>query len=91
VYRDRQRVTYTMGRLFVHFTELKMIMIDAEMAIGHLWVAWRETTAALENSSSGFENIDSSRKLVTFLGEFQTIIANWKTVQNRAAEINGLF
>jgi hypothetical protein len=80
-----------MGRLFVHFTELKMAMVDAEMAVGHLWTSWRETAAALENSSTGFGNIDSSRKLVTFLSEFKIIVTNWKIIQNRAAEFTHLF
>jgi hypothetical protein len=91
VYRVRQRVTYTMGRLFVHFTELGMVMIGAEMALGHLWLAWREAGSALENASVQFENIDSSRKLVTFLSDFQTVINNWKLVQTRATELNGIF
>ncbi len=91
VYRGRQRVTYTMGRLFVHFTELRMVMVDAEMAVGHLWLAWKETAAALENSSTGFDRIDSSRKLVTFLSDFKIIIGNWKMVQNRATELNRVF
>jgi len=91
VYRGRQRVTYTMGRLFVHFTELNMVMVDAEMAVGHLWTAWKETAAALENSSAGFGSIDGSRKLVTFLSDFQIMIKNWKMVQNRAMELNRVF
>jgi hypothetical protein len=91
VYRDRQRVTYTMGRLFAHFTELKNIMVDAEMAVGHLWTAWKETAAALEKSCEGFDKIDSSRKLVTFLSDFQIMITNWKTVQARATELNRVF
>jgi hypothetical protein len=91
VYRGRQRVTYTMGRLFVHFTELNMVMVDAEMAVGHLWLAWKESAAALENSNAGFGSIDSSRKLVTFLSDFQNMIGNWKIVQNRAAELNRVF
>ena len=91
VYRARQRVTYTMGRLFVHFTELGLVMVDAEMALGHLWLAWREAGAALEDAGDRFENIDSSRKLVTFLSDFQTVINNWKLVQTRAAELNGIF
>lgn len=91
VFRGRQRVTYTMGRLFVHFTELGMVMLDAEMAMGHLWLAWREAGKALENASERFGSIDSSRKLVTFLSEFQTIINNWKFVQNRATELSGIF
>ncbi|MBC8164719.1 MAG: hypothetical protein H7Y20_02470 [Bryobacteraceae bacterium] len=88
VFRGRQRVTYTMGRLFVHFTELNMVMVDAEMAVGHLWLASKEAAAALENSSAGFGSIDSSRKLVTFLTDFQIMIGNWKIVQNRATELN---
>ncbi|RZL88855.1 MAG: hypothetical protein EOP82_21550 [Variovorax sp.] len=91
VYRGRQRVTYTMGRLFVHFTELGMVMLDAEMAVGHLWLAWRETATALENASAGFESIDGSRKLVSFLSDFQTTISNWKSVQKTATELNGIF
>jgi hypothetical protein len=91
VYQGRQRVTYTMGRLFVHFTELGMVMLDAEMAVGHLWLAWREAASALENASARFERMDSSRKLVTFLSDFKTMINNWKFVQNRATELNGIF
>ncbi len=91
VYRGRQRVTYTMGRLFVHFTELGMVMLDAEMAVGHLWLAWREAVTALANASERFESIDNSRKLVTFLSDFQTMINNWKFVQNRATELSGIF
>ena len=50
VYRDRQRLTYALGRLFTHFSELGLVMVDAEMSVGHLWLAWREAAAALENS-----------------------------------------
>ncbi|MDM0116127.1 hypothetical protein QTI66_28560 [Variovorax sp. J22R133] len=91
VYRGRQRVTYTMGRLFVHFTELGLVMLDAETALGHLWLAWREAGTALENAGERFESIDSSRKLLGFLSDFQTVINNWKLVQNRAAELHGIF
>lgn len=91
VYRGRQRVTYTMGRLFVHFTELGLVMVDAETAVGHLWTSWQETSAALENSAAGFGTIDSSRKLIAFLSDFQTIMTNWKIVQKRAVELARLF
>ncbi|WP_144138316.1 hypothetical protein [Paraburkholderia sp. BCC1884] len=91
VYRDKQRVTYTMGRLFVHLTQLGTVMLDAEMATGHLWLAWREAGAALESAAEQFESIDSNRKLLTFVVEFQVIVNNWKFVQDRATELSGIF
>jgi hypothetical protein len=91
VYRDRQRLTYTLGRLFTHFSELRLVMVDAEMSVGHLWLAWREAAAALENSSAGFGNITGARKLVTFASDFQTIVGDWKIVRNRAIELGAVF
>ena len=91
VYRDRQRLTYALGRLFTHFSELGLVMVDAEMSVGHLWLAWREAAAALENSSAGFGNAAGTRKLVTFASGFQTIIGDWKIVRDRAVELGGIF
>jgi hypothetical protein len=91
VFQGRQRVTYTTGRLFVHFTELGLVMVDAEMAAGHLWLAWKEAAAALESSSQRFGSIDSSRKLVTFLSDLQVIIGDWRLVRNRATDLNEVF
>ncbi|MFD1559649.1 hypothetical protein ACFSHT_29090 [Paraburkholderia silviterrae] len=91
VYRSRQRVTYTMGRLFVHFTELGLVMLDAEMAVTHLWLAWQEACVALTNAAEQFDSIDGRRKLLTFLIDFKTIINNWKFVQSRAMELSSVF
>jgi len=91
VYRGRQRVTYTMGRLFVHLTELGVSMVNTEMSLGHLWTIWEKAASDLEESSKTLSGIGSTRSLIVFTGTFQSVIDHWTRVSALAAELGRIF
>lgn len=91
VYRGRQRVTYTMGRLFVNLTELGVSMVNAEMSLGHLWTSWKKAESELGESSKTLSDINSGRSLIVFAGRFQSVINNWTSVRDQAVKLSRIF
>ena len=93
VYRGRQRVTYTIGQLSCRILRSsKMVMVDAEMAVGHLSARLgRDRRIGLSELQRRVRSIDTNRKLVTFLSDFRIMIGNWNMVRNRATELNRAF
>lgn len=80
--QEQQRLTYAVGRLFVHLQGLGYAMVDAESALTHLWLTSSNTCTKLKNTTSSTSNINTEEILLNFYITLKTVLNDWASIKN---------
>ena len=83
--QQQQRLTYAVGRLFVHLQGLGYSLLDAQSALTKLWMNSSTTCTRLKNITSNLKGINTEEMLLNFYVDFKKILRDWDTIKEDAS------
>ncbi|MFT6194412.1 MAG: frataxin-like iron-binding protein CyaY [Cognaticolwellia sp.] len=89
--QQQQRLTYAVGRLFIHLQGLGYAMINTQSALTQLWLASANNCTQLNNITTDIGNIGSEETLLTFYITFKKVLLDWTDIQDDASALYKLF
>lgn len=89
--QSQQRLTYAVGRLFVHLQGLGYAMLDAQSALTHLWLSSSTLCTRLNSITSDLDNIDTEDSLLGFYINYKIVLIEWIAIREDASAFYNAF
>jgi len=89
--RDQQRLTYAVGRLFVHLQSLGYSMLGVQSELTHLWFASSSACSKLAYATAELESVTTEKNLLEFYISYEEVLRNWTSVRQEASDLYNLF
>lgn len=83
--QEQQRLTYAVGRLFVHLRSLGYSMLDAQTELTHLWFASSGAHSNLAAAASDLGQITTQETLLGFYVSYDQILREWTSIRDDAS------
>jgi hypothetical protein len=80
----QQRLTYAIGRLFMHLQGLGYAMVDALSALTKIWLKSSEACQRLTNVASDLGSINTEETLLDFYVDFENILNDWAAIEKES-------
>lgn len=85
--QELQRLTYAVGRLFVHLQGLGYAMVDAQSALTHIWLTSSDACTRLNNITNNLESIDTEELLLNFYISNKKVLIDWNSIMDDATTL----
>lgn len=85
--QKQQRLTYAVGRLFVHLQGLGHSMIDTQSALTQLWLASSKTCTRLNSIATDTCAIGTEETLLSFYLSYEKVLGDWATISDEASNL----
>lgn len=89
--QKQQRLTYAVGRLFLHLQGLGYAMIEAQSALTHLWLNSSKTCTRLNSITSNLRSIGTEEILFNFYIIYKQVLTDWASIKEEAINLNKAF
>lgn len=87
---DLQRLTYPVGRLFVHLQGLGFSILGAEAELTRPWIAGTTADEQLERTSRTLAAVGSRQSLISVQIDFQQVVDAWTWIRDQASALTGV-
>ncbi len=85
--QKQQRLTYAVGRLFIHLQGLGYAMLDAQSALTHLWLTSSITCTRLNNIATDIGSIGTEEILLNFYISYKQVLGDWTSIKDDASTL----
>lgn len=82
--QKQQRLTYALGRLFIHLQGLGYAMLDAQSALTHIWLSSSNTCTRLNSIASDIGSIGTEEILLNFYINYKIVLNDWASIKEEA-------
>lgn len=89
--RDQQRLTYAVGRLFVHLQSLGYSMLGVQSELTHLWFASSSACSKLAYATADLGRVTTEKTLLEFYLSYEEVLRNWSSVRQEASDLYNFF
>ena len=85
--QEQQRLTYSMGRLFIHLQDLGYAIIDAQSSLTKIWLESSKTCTRLTQIASNLGDIETEEMLLNFYITYKIVLKDWEAVKEEATDM----
>lgn len=85
--QKQQRLTYAIGRLFIHLQGLGYAMIDAQSALTNIWLTSSKTCTRLNNITSDLNSIGTEEILLNFYITYKQVLNDWASIKEESISL----
>lgn len=89
--QNQQRLTYAVGRLFVHLQSLGYSMLGAQSELTHLWFASSIARSKLADATTDLGRITTEETLLGFYVSYDGILGDWTSLRDEASALYKCF
>ncbi len=85
--QKQQRLTYAVGRLFVHLQGLGYAMVYAQSALTNIWLTSSNSCTSLKSIASNLGDIGTEETLLTFYISYKEVLSDWTFIRDDASSL----